>query len=208
MELTIDTSIIEQLSSNGVLAYIAVKIADGTEATTAALAGLVRCKTGNMLDGIKEVSVSVPELVAKVPKSTKWRCGVVKSGDGVILQNLDSATERRIAFIDDLKKYFEWANPGTMFTMMAMDGMAVNRFLRIHKDWTQEMWRKALNNRGKSEVNHAQGLYAWVDKLAEYSAAPLDRYGKPMVNGGGKHGEAASIRDRNREAVAAAVANA
>ena len=103
MELTIDTSIIEQLSSNGVLAYIAVKIADGTEATTAALAGLVRCKTGNMLDGIKEVSVAVPELVAKVPKSTKWRCGVVKSGDGVILLNLDSATERRIAFIDDLK---------------------------------------------------------------------------------------------------------
>ena len=68
MEVTIDTSIVEGLSSNGVLAYVAAKIADGTEATTAALAGLVRCRTGVMLEGIKELAVAAPELVAKAPK--------------------------------------------------------------------------------------------------------------------------------------------
>ena len=89
MEIILDSSIIEQLSSNGVLAYIAVKMADGTEATTAALAGLVRSKTGNMLDGLKDLAVAVPELVAKAPKN-KWRCGVIKAGEGVVLQNLES----------------------------------------------------------------------------------------------------------------------
>ena len=42
MEIILDSAIIEQLSSNGVMAYLAVKMADGTEATTAALAGLVQ----------------------------------------------------------------------------------------------------------------------------------------------------------------------
>ncbi len=206
MEITLDTTIIEKLSSKGVLAYIAVVMADGTEASTASLAGLVRCQTAVMLEGLKELCVQAPERVGK--SGTKWRCGVVKAGGGEILQNLDSQSERRKAFIDDLKKYFEWANPGLSFTMIAMDGVAINRFLRLHKDWTQDMWRKALNNRAKSEVNHAQGLLSWVDRLAEYSASPLDRYGKPMVNGGGRHGEAANVRERNREAVAIAVANA
>ena len=102
MEVTIDTSIIESLSSNGVLAYVAVKIAEGSEATTAALAGLVRCKTGNMRDGMKELTVAVPELVtrARNPKTGKfnnhWCCGVVKAGDGVVLQNLDSERYRHL----------------------------------------------------------------------------------------------------------------
>lgn len=206
MQISLETEAVEKLSFKGVLAYIAVVMADGTEASTASLAGLVRCQTAVMLEGLKELCVAAPERVAKA--GTKWRCGVVKVGDGEVVQNLESGSDRRVAFIDDLKKYYEWANPGSMFTMMAMDGMAVNRFLRLHKDWTQEMWRKALQNRGKSEVNHAQGLYAWVDKLAEYSTAPLDRYGKPMVNGGGKRGETITIREQNREAVARAVAHA
>src|ERR1700678_1529213 len=176
MQISLETEVVEKLSSKAVLAYVAVVMADGTEASTAALAGSVRCQTAVMLEGLKELCVTVPEREAKA--GGKWRCGVVKIGAGEVVQTLDSGTERRIAFIDDFKKYFEWANPGSMFTMMAMDGMAVNRFLRTHKDWTQEMWRKALNNRGKSEVNHAQGLYAWVDKLGDYSASPLDRYGK------------------------------
>jgi hypothetical protein len=206
MQITLETETVEKLSSKGVLAYIAVVMADGTEVSTASLAGLVRCQSAVMLEGLKELSVAAPERVAKT--QNKWRCGVVKAGAGEILQNLDSDTERRKAFIDDLKKYYEWANHGLLFSMVAMDGVTINKFLRTHKDWTQEMWRKALQNRAKSEVNHAQGLYAWVDKLAEYSAAPLDRYGKPMVNGGGKHGEAATVRERNRSAVAVAVANA
>jgi hypothetical protein len=141
-------------------------------------------------------------LVCKDGK--KWVL-VGKVATGVVLQNMES--DRRKAFIDDLKKYWDWANPTVSFIMNGADEQAVNKFLREHKDWTQEKWRNALKNRCLSEVNHAQSLFAWVSRLAEYSATPLDRYGRPMMNGGGKHGEAASIRDRNREAVATAVAN-
>ena len=206
MEIILDSQIVEKLSSNGVLAYIAVKMAEGSEATTPALAGLVRCKTGNMLDGLKDLAVVSPELVAKAPNN-KWRCGVVKAGDGV-LQSIESYTERRKDFIDDLKKYWDWANPTVSFIMNGADGQAVNKFLREHKDWDQEMWRKALRNRCNSDVNHAQSLFAWVSRLAEYSASALDRYGKPMVNGGGKRGETITVREQNREAIARAVANA
>jgi len=211
MEIILDTAIIEQLSSNGVLAYLAVKIADGTQATTAALASLVRCKTGNMLDGIKELAVAAPELVAKVPKSTKWCCGVVKAGDGVVLQNLES--ERYRVFVDDLcKKYWAFLNPDLPFEMSGKDGVKIRRFLSDHRQWIQADWLTALRHRALSIVKYghasrSEPLWVWVGRLDDYAGGPKDRFNKPVENGGGKHGEAASIRDRNREAVAAAVAH-
>ena len=60
MEILLDSETIAKLSTNGVLAGLAVKLADGTEATTAALAGLVRCQTVRMLDGLKELAVAAP----------------------------------------------------------------------------------------------------------------------------------------------------
>jgi hypothetical protein len=209
MEVSINTEIIERLSSNGVLAYVAVKIAEGSEATTAALAGLVRCKTGNMLDGLKDAAVAAPELVAKAPKN-RWRCGVVKAGEGVVLQNLES--ERYRLFVDDLSKFWNFLNPALPFEMSGKDGVQIRRFLSEHQRWTQEDWRKALNHRKTSIVVHRAGartqpLWVWVGRLDEYAAGPLDRFNKP-AEGGGKHGEAATIRQGNREAVAAAVANA
>lgn len=208
MEFTIDTSTIEKLSANGVLAYVAAKMADGTEATTAALAGLVRCRTGVMLDGIKELAVAVPELVAKAPKN-RWRCGVVKAGEGVVLQNLES--ERYRVFIDDLKKYWDYLNPNLPFEMSGKDGVRIRRFLSDHRMWLHGDWGAALKNRIISIVKHGHDsrtrpLWTWVGQLDNYSAGPLDRFNKP-VDGGGKHGEAVTIRERNREAVATAVAH-
>lgn len=214
MEITIDTSVIENLSANGVLAYIAVKMAEGTEATTAALAGLVRAKPGNMVDGIKELAVVLPELVTKArnPKTGKlnnhWVCGVIKAGDGVVLQNLES--DRFRVFVDDLKKYWDFLNPGLPFEMGAKDGAQIRQFLLDHRQWTQEDWRLALQNRKESvRLGYAirsAPLWSWVKFLDNYVAGALDRFNKP-VEGGGKHGEAASIRDRNRQAVATAVAH-
>ncbi len=197
MVIEIDTEIIEKLSSSGVLSYIAVKLADGTEATTAALAGLVRCKTGNMLDGLKELSVAAPELIAKVPKSTKWRCGVIKAGDGVLLQNLES--ERYRVFVDDLKKYWDFLNPTLPFEMGGKDGVQIRRFLNDHRQWVQEDWLAALRNRAISVVKHGHDsrtrpLWTWVGQLDNYAAGPLDRWNKPVEgNGNGK----ASIREQS-----------
>lgn len=206
MQITLDTEIIERLSSKGILAYVAITLGDGQELTTASLAASVHCDSSAMSNGINELILEYPAMVGK--NKRKWRCGVIKVGAGEVVQNLDPATERRIVFIDDLKKYWDWGNAPLGFTMNSLDGVAINRFLRLHKDWTQETWRAALRNRCKSQVNHAQAMYVWVEKLAEYAAAPLDRFGKPMMNGGGKHEEAATIRQSNREAVGRAVANA
>jgi hypothetical protein len=197
LELTIDTEIIEKLSSNGVLAYVAVKIAEGTEATTAVLAGLVRCKTGNMLDGIKDFSVVAPELVSKAPKN-KWRCGVVTAGCGVVLQSLDS--DRYRVFVDDLKKYWDFLNPDLPFEMSGKDGVQIRKFLSDHRKWTQEDWRVALNNRKTSvKLRHAgqtSALWSWVGRLDDYAAGPIDRFGKPLEGSG--NGKAFDREQRNR----------
>jgi hypothetical protein len=213
MEVSIDSSIIENLSSNGVLAYVAVKLAEGREATTPALAGLVRCKTGNMLDGIKELAVAVPELVTRARNrktgklNNHWVCGVVKAGDGVVLQNLES--ERYRAFVDDLKKYWDFLNPGLPFEMGSKDGAQIRRFLSDHRQWTQDDWRNALNHRKTSvklgNAPSSQPLWVWVGRLDDYSAGPLDRFNKPLEgNGNGK----AAIREQlNRQGNAEYIAS-
>ena len=199
MEVTIDTSIVEGLSSSGVLAYVAAKIADGTEATTAALAGLVRCRTGVMLEGIKELAVAAPELVAKAPKN-KWRCGVVKAGDGVVLQNLDS--ERFRLFVDDLKKYWDHLNPTLPFEMDGRAGVQIRGFLAGHRQWTQDDWRSALKHRATSVVKYSNAgrsapLWMWIGQLDNYASGPLDRWNKPVEGLG--NGKAAIREQSNRQ---------
>lgn len=199
MEVPIDTEVIEKLSANGVLAYVAVKIAEGTEATTAALAGLVRCKTGNMLDGLKDVAVAFPELVAKAPKN-KWRCGTVKAGAGVVLQSLDS--ERYRVFVDDLcKKYWAYLNPDLPFEMNGKDGIQIRNFLSDHRQWIQSDWLKAMHNRALSVVkfghaSRSEPIWAWVWRLDDYAAGPKDRYNKPVEGSG--NGKTFDREQRNR----------
>ena len=206
MEILLDSETIAQLSVNGVLAYVAVKLADGTEATTAALAGLVRCQTVRMLDGLKELAVAVPEMVGK--NKTRWRCGVVKAGDGVILQNLDS--EKYRLFVDDLKKCWDFLNPQLPFEMSGKDGVQIRQFLSGHRQWVQGDWLTALRNRVISVVNHghasrSQPLWIWVGRLDDYAAGPLDRWNKPIEgNGNGK----AAIREQlNRQGNAEYIAS-
>ena len=206
MEIILDSEIIDKLSANGVIAYLAVKMADGSVATTAALAGLVRCTTFSMLAGLKDLAVTVPELVAKAPKN-KWRCGVVKAGNGVLLQNLES--ERYRVFVDDLKKYWDYLNPTLPFEMGGKDGIQIRRFLSDHRQWTQDDWRTALQNRKESvRLGHASRsapLWTWVGRLDEYSAGPLDRWNKPVEGGG--NGKAAIREQSNRQGNAEYVAS-
>ena len=207
MQITLETEIIEKLSPKGVWAYLAVLMAGTAEATTATLAGFVGCQTVAMLEGLKDLSVVAPELVGK--HKNKWRCGVVKAGDGVVLESLDAQAERRREFLDDVKAIWEWANKGMTFTMDGLDGRAVGKFLNQYREWDRQMWQKALRNRFLSEgIVRSAPLHRWLGLLVEYAESPLDRFGKRMENGGGKHGEATAIRQGNREAVERAVANA
>jgi hypothetical protein len=206
VEIKIDTAIVEGLSVNGTLAYLAVSMAGGTEATTAALAGLVKCKTGNMASGLKELSVAAPGIVSRArnPKTGKlnnhWVCGAVKAGDGVLLQNLDS--ERYRMFVDDLQKYWTNVNPDLPFEMNGKDGVRIRQFLLDHRYWIQEDWRMALNHRKTSVLKYknasrSQPIWMWIGRLDEYASGPLNEYGKPVEGNG--NGKAAIREEINRQ---------
>jgi hypothetical protein len=192
--------ILDKLSSRGVLAYVAVSMAGDVEATTAALAGLVRCQTGVMLEGLKEFAIEAPEAIRQEARG-KWVCG---NGQSVGLQNLDS--ERYKAFVDDLKKFWDFLNPSVPFSIGAREGAAIKRFLSDHREWTRDMWRTALNNRARSPVNRSQPIFAWIGRLEEYAASPLNEFGRPQ-EGTGKHGQAVSVEHANRAAKQAFLAS-
>ena len=202
MDIHLEVAILDRLSSRAILAYVAVKMADGSEASTAILAGLVRAQTSVMREGLNELSVAAPGAVSKAPKN-RWRCGVVKTNDGgQVLQIVDS--ERYRSFVDDLKKYWDYLNPEHVFAMEGRDGEAMRRLLIKHRTWTQEEWRMSLQHRKDSVVkfNHAsrtEPFWKWVGRLDEYLGGPLNEYNKPAETGG-KRGQAISIQEGNRAA--------
>jgi len=203
--IELDQDIVDRLSAKGILAYLAVSMSGGGDLTTAAIAGLVRSKPENMLEGLTELAAMAPQLVAK-KGARKWSCGEIRSGNGVVLQNLDSI-ERYRMFVDDLKKYWDNLNPDMPFSMNGKDGTQIQQFLANHRHWLQEDWRKALVNRKISVVRHGQAspsqpIWIWVGRLGDYLAGPLNEYGRP-AGLGGKLGKAASIEDANRDAQSA-----
>jgi len=204
--IELDPGVISKLESyRGTLAYLAVRVRGECEATTPYFAEVVNCQTAVMREGLEELSRLFPEVVKKA-SSTKW---VVGNGKAEGVQILESSAGRRKDFTDDLKKYWDWGNPALKFSMNGKDGKQIAMFLKEHSDWTQETWRQALRNRCLSEVNHAQPIWCWVSRLAEYSATPIDRFGKPMPNGvGGRVGQALGVEQGNRAAREAAVAAA
>lgn len=198
MGISLEPEVVERLSYRGVLAYVASQVLGNGCWTTAQLAQTVNCNSSLMLEGLQELTDALPELVHRMV-GRKWPVGTGEV-DPAKVQILDSEQGRRTDFLDDLKIYWEHRN-STNFTMSAADAAAVKRFLKQHKDWDRPVWRLALNNRGKSEVNHSQPLYLWLARLEEYSAGPIDRFGKPLAGGiGGKHGKAIETEQRNRDA--------
>ena len=189
--------ILEKLSSKGILAYVAVSLAGNAEATTASLAGLVRAQTTVMLDGLKELAVAAPETVRQGKK--RWLCGKV---DGQV-QNLD-CTDRYREMVDDLKKYWDYLNPGWAFAMNGKEGIAIRRFLSDYPSWTRDQWVHCLRNRIISIKNYAavsrsEPVFRWVGDLPKFAAGPLNAYGRP-AEGSGKHGDAVTLEERNRAA--------
>jgi hypothetical protein len=204
--ICLNPDILTKLSSKGILAYVAVSMAGDVVASTATLSGLVRGQTAAMLEGLKELAAVAPELVTWNGKPKTWTCG--KGGP---LQELDSSLRFR-DLVEDLKKYWDFLNPEVPFSFSGSDGVAVRGFLSDHPKWTREMWQEALQNRGRSVRMHGNGsrtedIARWVRRLGGYAVGALNEFNKP-VEGGGKHGQAITVRQFNREAVQRAIASA
>jgi len=205
--IDLDPGVISKLESyRGTLAYLAVRVRGECEGTTPFFAEVVNCQTAVMREGLEELSRLFPEVVKKA-SSTKWVVGSGKAAEEGV-QILDSAAGRRKDFLDDLKAIWEWGNK-VPFTMNAADGAAVARWLKQNKEWSREQWRQALRNRFLSEgIVKSQPVYLWLARLVEYVEAPLDRYGKVMLHGGGKLEQSVNTEIGNRAAREAAVAAA
>jgi hypothetical protein len=205
--IELEPGVISKLESyRGTLAYLAVRVRGECEGTTPFFAEVVNCQTAVMREGLEELSRLFPEVVKKA-SSTKWVVGSGKAAEEGV-QILDSAAGRRKDFLDDLKAIWEWGNK-VPFTMNAADGAAVARWLKQNKEWSREQWRQALRNRFLSEgIVKSQPVYLWLARLVEYVEAPLDRYGKVMLHGGGKLEQAVNTEIGNRAAREAAVAAA
>lgn len=197
--ICLNPELIEKLSSKGVLAYVAVRLAGDAVLTTAALASLVHAAAGAMLEGLKELEMQHPEALSRTGK--KWRCG-----EGGAVQVLESS-QRFHDLIEDISKYWSFLNPEVPFSFTGADGMAVKSFLSEHPKWERKMWQDALQNRARSVKSHGngsrtQGIVQWIRKLADYAAGPLNEYGKP-VEGSGNAGKAIAVEQANRAATAA-----
>lgn len=193
----LDDAILRRLTSRGILAYVAVALAGNAEATTAALAGLVRCQTGIMLEGLKELTVEAPNAI-RASRRGKWICGEVGASS---IQLLDSSRYKLL--VDDLKRFWDFLNPGIPFSLGRTDGVAIRSFLSDHPLWTQEHWLTALRHRAKSVVMYGNGSRTesfgrWIRKLGDYAAGPLNSYGKPVE---GINGKATLVQQGNRAAV-------
>ena len=194
--IKLHNDILGKLSHRGILAYVAVTLAGDATPTTAVLAASVKTGSAIMLEGLTELAVVAPEAVLR--KEKRWVCGL--GGGEEPKHNED--LERFRLLIDDLKKYWDYLNPEIKFSMAGPDGAAIKKFLGDHKEWTQQMWRTALNNRKTSVLlfgngSRTEAIFTWVRKLGDYYAGPLNSYNKP-VEGSGKHGKVISLEQQNR----------
>ena len=113
-----------------------------------------------------------------------------------------AADPRFSEFVEELKVYWESANPGIEFEMDAKDGAAINSLLK-RKALDRALFRKCLKNRLDSDsVTHAKSPYLWLSRVLEYASAPLDQYQKPKgTNHASTQGNTArqSTAERNRD---------
>lgn len=203
--IQLNEKLIEKLTYKGVLAYVAVSYAGSGVFTTAILASAVQSTTSLMRDGLGELAIHYPTMVQWLKQDKRWK---IAEGSPGSMQVLEEESVRRGNLIDDLKKYWDHLNPELPFSFSGADGNAVRHFLKRNREWTREVWQKALNNRVKSVINKSEPIYRWLARLEEYSSTPLDQYMKPMTNGGGKLGKAIDLEHGNRAAREAAVASA
>jgi len=87
------------------------------------------------------------------------------------------------AKIFEAYKHFNKINPG----WGDVCGKQLKNFLAAHPDWNEEKIFECIRNRFKSEVNPAQEPLSWINKLGDYAAGPLDKFGNPKTNGNGFH---------------------
>lgn len=90
-------------------------------------------------------------------------------------------------FRELLDRYWQTRNKGEM-PWDGSEAGALGKLLAASPNMTAGEFRQLLVNRWKSEVNHGERPRVWIGNVTNYSAGPVDRFGKPM---GAKNGNRA-----------------
>ncbi len=91
---------------------------------------------------------------------------------------------RHSPFRESLEKYWAKKNPsGPPMPWGPAEAKQMAMMLSANPAMTLEEFRELLRNRAKSDVAHGDPVRAWIGSITKFTQ-PLDRYGKPVQNGG------------------------
>jgi len=139
----------------------------------------------------KEAEITT-KITTKITQETPSLNGFSLSGESngktkkhtrVLEKTCDPRCKAVTAKIFEAYKHFNKINPGWGEAC----GKQLKNFLSVHPDWNEEKIFECIRNRFKSEVNPAQEPLSWINKLGDYAAGPLDKFGNPKANSNGFH---------------------
>ena len=91
-----------------------------------------------------------------------------------------AADPRFQEFVEDLKAYWEKANPGLGFEFGSKDGAAMKGLLKAKPSLNRATFQICLSHRWHSDdVTHCDDFFTWLPRVLKYANGPLDKYSKP-----------------------------
>jgi len=109
---------------------------------------------------------------------------------------------RRIAFIDALKRAWDFYNPGVKFEPSPAMFRNLDLFMRTKRSLELDEFKRWLFNRFTSEgVVPSEPIEKWIGGLEKYAHGPLDRYGKTPTKSGAQNGDHSKAQQRQNNSI-------
>ena len=96
--------------------------------------------------------------------------------------NPENADSRRQGFKDEVLHYWRDLNPEySKYEFTDADDRALTQLLDRQPELSLKEFRRLLQNRASSAINPAAAPHKWLRSILEYSAGPMDPFGKPRT---------------------------
>lgn len=82
----------------------------------------------------------------------------------------------------------------------AAEGKQLQQLLSANPGLTEEGFKRLLDHRARSDVNHSQRPREWLARLTDYKRGPLDRFNQPKDSRNGTHNNRADDKLNNVKA--------
>ena len=90
---------------------------------------------------------------------------------------------RHSDFREDIDRYWHHSNREEHAPWDGSEAKELARLLSAYPTLTREKFRELLSNRAKSGVNHGDRPREWLGGITRYTAAPVDRFNRPVPQG-------------------------